>query len=97
VRRGADSKDALIETQFGSLAYLQRTSSHFSINSDSLASINLWGTFEVSKSEVHSVVWKLFIDRDEKPCSDQPIETIVIRNIMAFHGSALFRKRRLIT
>lgn len=53
----------------------------FSNQYDSLSLTQLCGMFEMSKSEVHSVVSKMIINRELYACWDQPTETIVLRKV----------------
>jgi translation initiation factor 3 subunit C len=53
----------------------------FSAQYDSLSLSQLCGMFEMSKSEVHSVVSKMIINRELYASWDQPTETIVLRKV----------------
>jgi translation initiation factor 3 subunit C len=53
----------------------------FSAQYDSLSLSQLCGMFELSKSEVHSVVSKMMINRELYASWDQPTETIVLRKV----------------
>jgi translation initiation factor 3 subunit C len=53
----------------------------FSAQYDSLSLSQLCGMFELSKSEVHSVVSKMMINRELFASWDQPTETIVLRKV----------------
>eukprot|EP00977_Amphora_coffeiformis_P017634 scaffold5833_cov165-Amphora_coffeaeformis.AAC.8 len=53
----------------------------FSAQYDSLSLSQLCGMFEMSKSEVHSVVSKMMINRELYASWDQPTETIVLRKV----------------
>lgn len=53
----------------------------FSAQYDSLSLSQLCGMFSLSKSEVHSVVSKMMINRELFASWDQPTETIVLRKV----------------
>ena len=53
----------------------------FSAQYDSLSLGQLCGMFEMSKTEVHSVVSKMMINRELHALWDQPTETIVLRRV----------------
>jgi translation initiation factor 3 subunit C len=53
----------------------------FSAQYDSLSLTQLCGMFSLSKSEVHSVVSKMMINRELLASWDQPTETIVLRKM----------------
>jgi translation initiation factor 3 subunit C len=53
----------------------------FSAQYDSLSLAQLCGMFEMTKSEVHSVVSKMMINRELFASWDQPTETIVLRKV----------------
>jgi len=53
----------------------------FSTQYDSLSLHQLCGMFEMSKSEVHSVVSKMMINEEIHASWDQPTETIVLRRV----------------
>jgi translation initiation factor 3 subunit C len=53
----------------------------FSAQYDSLSLSQLCGMFEMTKSEVHSIVSKMMINRELHASWDQPTETIVLRKV----------------
>uniref|UniRef100_A0A7S1DCS7 PCI domain-containing protein n=1 Tax=Cyclophora tenuis TaxID=216820 RepID=A0A7S1DCS7_CYCTE len=53
----------------------------FSSQYDSLSLTQLCGMFEMTKTEVHSVVSKMMINRELYASWDQPTETIVLRKV----------------
>jgi len=53
----------------------------FSAQYESLSLSQLCGMFEMSKTEAHSVVSKMIINRELQALWDQPTETIVLRKV----------------